>query len=197
MTDTIDVLAGIEPGSFLDTLRRRKPITRDNAQASFDALFTPPAWGDVSEADRAAVATFVAAIHADAPGLRFYAARLRSVAPALSAAVESEAQAGANTGPYGAYPAGKLSREDQPGPEYTVAPAHRAALGEKLSAALEHAHMLVFHLRDSAPHRLRKLESAGWSPDAIVTLSQLVAFLSFQLRAAAGLRALNASKDPS
>jgi len=34
------------------------------------------------------------------------------------------------------------------------------------------------------------LHNAGWSTNDIVTLSQLVAFLAFQIRAVAGLRAL-------
>ncbi len=75
-----------------------------------------------------------------------------------------------------------------------MSPARRAALGDKLCAALEHAHMLVFHPRDSASGLLRTLEAAGWSADDIVTISQLVAFLSFQVRAAAGLRALDANR---
>jgi uncharacterized protein YciW len=37
------------------------------------------------------------------------------------------------------------------------------------------------------------LLDAGWSNGGIVTLSQLVAFLAFQLRAAAGLRILAAT----
>jgi uncharacterized protein YciW len=41
-----------------------------------------------------------------------------------------------------------------------------------------------------APPALRALLDAGWSTTDIVTLSQLVAFLSFQIRVAAGLRAL-------
>ena len=38
MTDVIDQLAGIRPAS-VDALRRRRPVTRDSCQASFDALF--------------------------------------------------------------------------------------------------------------------------------------------------------------
>ena len=197
MKDAIDELAGIALGSWLDALRRRKPVTRDNAQESFDALFSPASFGGVSAAERAAVAVFVAGLHADEPGSRFYGARLRAsgASAALAAAAAGEVQAGAGQGPYGHYPAGPLSAEDRPGPAYEVAPAHRAALGERLCAAFEHVHMLVFHIRDAAPDALRKLERAGWSADDIVTLSQLAAFLSFQLRAAAGLRALAASKE--
>jgi len=40
---------------------------------------------------------------------------------------------------------------------------------------------------------MQALLAAGWSSTAIVTLSQLVAFLSFQVRTVAGLRTLGAS----
>jgi uncharacterized protein YciW len=52
------------------------------------------------------------------------------------------------------------------------------------------AHLLVFHPRDAAPARLQALLDAGWSTTDIVTLSQIIAFLSFQIRVAAGLRVL-------
>jgi CMD domain protein len=187
--DAIDTLAGIAPGSALDALRRRKPITRDGAQASFEALFGAEA--RLPPLDRAALAVFVAGLHQDAPGEAFYAAMLDN--DALKAAVGAEIRHGATAGPYGAFPAGPLSREDLPGLHYTVSPAGRAGLGGRIAAAFEHAHRLVFHPRDAAQGDLRTLEQAGWDAPDIVSLSQLVAFLSFQLRAAHGLRALAGS----
>ena len=68
--------------------------------------------------------------------------------------------------------------------------AHRELLGERLSAALAHAHLLVFHPRDASPAALQALLDAGWSSTGIVTLSQLVAFLAFQIRVVTGLQAL-------
>jgi uncharacterized protein YciW len=50
--------------------------------------------------------------------------------------------------------------------------------------------MLVFHPRDATQAALQALLDAGWSTTDIVTLSQIVAFLSFQIRAVTGLRAL-------
>jgi uncharacterized protein YciW len=55
---------------------------------------------------------------------------------------------------------------------------------------LEHAHLLVFHPRDANPAALQAMLDAGWSSTGIVILSQLVAFLAFQIRVAAGLRTL-------
>lgn len=86
-----------------------------------------------------------------------------------------------------------LSSEDKPGPALKVTEANRKVLGPRLAAALEHAHMLVFHPRDASPASLKALIDAGWTTADIVTLSQLVAFLSFQIRAVAGLRALDAA----
>ena len=62
--------------------------------------------------------------------------------------------------------------------------------GARLSAALMHAHLLVFHPRDAGAQDLQALLDAGWSPTDIVTLSQLVAFLAFQVRVVAGLQVL-------
>ena len=64
-------------------------------------------------------------------------------------------------------------------------------LGPRLAAAFDHLHLLVFHPRDAAPEALQTLLDAGWSTTDIVTLSQLAAFLSFQIRVAAGLRVLS------
>ena len=89
---------------------------------------------------------------------------------------------------------GPLSAEDEPGPVFAAQESSLAALGPRLAAALAHVHMLLLHVRDAAPSHLRALEAAGWSATGIVTLSQLVSFLSFQLRVAAGLRALDRSR---
>ena len=96
-------------------------------------------------------------------------------------------------GPYGRYPEGPLSAEDKAGPVYRVSDESRAVLGPRLAAALEHTHLLVFRPRDASAAALQALLDAGWSTTDIVTLSQLVAFLSFQIRVVAGLRALAAA----
>jgi CMD domain protein len=192
-TDVIDTLAGLAPGSPLVVIRDRKPVTREHAQASYRALFEPMDAGDVTLQERFALATFVAGLHAQKEITAFYAVGLARTSPAgaVTAALSSEIARGSASGPYGAYPKGPLSKEDVPGPIYSVAAT--AALGPRLSAALAHVHMLVFHPRDANPAALQKLLDAGWSNAGIVTLSQLVAFLSFQIRAAAGLRTLAAT----
>lgn len=187
--DVIDTLVGITPGSALDTIRARRPEARAQAQASYRALLALEAPGAITAQERFAVATFVAGLHGDAATASFYAARL-SAPTALRDAIDAAVADGKTQGPYGSYPAGPLSREDTIGPAYRVSDAGRRALGPRLAAAFEHVHLLVFHPRDAMPEALQRLLDAGWSTTDIVTLSQIVAFLSFQLRVVAGLRTL-------
>jgi len=63
-------------------------------------------------------------------------------------------------------------------------------VSHRLAAALAHTHLLVYRPRDSSADALQTLLDAGWSTTGIVTLSQLVAFLNFQLRVVAGLTVL-------
>lgn len=186
--DIIDALAGIRAGSALDTVRARRSVSRDNARRAYELLLHPEEPGDVSLDERRAIAAFVALLHGDEAVAQHYAELLD--APDLRRAVAAEARKAAAEGPYGRYPAGSLSREDADGPVYQAGDEARAQLGPRLAAALEHAHLLVFHPRDAKGEALGRLVAAAWSADGIVTLSQLVSFLAFQIRAATGLRAL-------
>ena len=192
--DVIDALVGITPGSPLDAIRARRPEARAQAQATYRALFAPEAPGNVSAQERFAVGAFVAGLHDDAAIAAAYAGRLAATgAPApLKDAIDAAIKEAKTRGPYGSYPAGPLSNEDTAGPVYRVEATTRRALGARLAAAFEHVHMLVFHPRDAAPAALQALLDAGWSTTDIVTLSQIVAFLSFQIRVIAGLRVLAA-----
>lgn len=192
MTDMIAEFAGLSANSPLHTLRARREQARTHSQASYDALFKPHDPAGFPVLDRLAVAMFTAGIQGQTAIATHYsdaytAAHGRSAIPAATetAIVEADAH-----GPYGSYPAGPLSREDAPGPEFRVGTALRQTLGPRLVAAYEHAHMLVFHPRDASPAHLQALLDAGWATPDIVTLSQLVAFLSYQVRIVAGLRAM-------
>ncbi|MFI4998697.1 MAG: CMD domain protein [Reyranellales bacterium] len=192
MNDVIDTLAGIAPGSRLDTIRTLRPEARKHAQMSYLGLFEPAHAGGVSAQERFAVASFVAGLHGRPETSTFYSKGLAScgASPALQAAVAACVAAAKTSGPYGSYPKGPLSVENTAGPIYRVAADTRPALGARLAAAFEHVHMLVFHPRDAAPPSLQSVLDAGWSTTDVVTLSQLVAFLSFQIRVVAGLRTL-------
>jgi CMD domain protein len=190
--DIIDHLAGIAPGSSLDTIRARRLQARENAQKSYLALFEPADFGDVAAYERDAVAAFVAGVHDEPTVAAFYFAKLAD-RPELVAALKAEIEGGKTKGPYGAFPEGPLSIEDTAGLIYQVVADRKPIFGAKLAAALEHAHLLVYRPRDAAPAAMQALLDAGWSTNAIVTLSQLVAFLSFQVRSVVGLRTLGAA----
>lgn len=75
--------------------------------------------------------------------------------------------------------------------------AHYAGFGladpttDRLVPALAFARLLTFTPVEATPGALQALTNAGWSLRGIVTLAQLVAFVSFQSRLLLGLRALN------
>lgn len=193
--DIIDTLAGIEPGSALDAIRARRIQARENAQKSYLSLFEPVDAGEVSLVERAAVALFVIGLHREPNVAAFYRAKLAATADGarLIEAIEVEIARGETSGPYGAFPAGPLSVENKAGLIYRVSAERKPELGVRLVAAFEHAHLLVFRPRDAASADMKALLAAGWSDTDIVTFSQLVAFLSFQVRVVTGLRVLGAS----
>ncbi len=184
--DIIDLLAGIAPGDALSTVRDQRAQARENAQRSFAALLEPAEAGTFPLAERYAVAAFVAQLHGFAEAADFYGDLLGDEAPDLAGAIAAAARSAAATGPFGAYREPGLRSESTAGASWSADPA----LGVRLAAALTHVHLLVFRPRESSPEALRALVDAGWSADDIVSLSQLIAFLSFQLRVAWGLRVL-------
>ena len=191
MSDVIDRLVGIAPGSPLDAVRSRRPEARANAERSHAVLFSPPEPGTFTADERHAVGVFVAALHGAEDLAALHADGLAAT-PSLRTVLRAAAGEARADGPYGHYPPGPLSRENADGPIWAVSPDMRAALGERLATALEHAHLLVLHPRDATPGALRALTDAGWSADDVVTLSQIVSFTAFQLRVVAGLRVLAA-----
>ncbi|MFT3888440.1 MAG: CMD domain protein [Arachnia sp.] len=191
MADIISTLAGLTPGSRVDGLRDLRPQARANAQLSFESLFEPADPGTFPLEERLAVALFVAGLHDDAPAAEFYADLLGDVASDdLVAAVRAAADATRVPGPTGTYREPLLAGESVPTTEAVLPEDAVAVLGARLTAGLAHAHLLVLHPRDARQSHQERLLVAGWSLNDIVTLSQAVAFLSFQLRAAAGLRVL-------
>lgn len=187
--DIIDLLAGIGPASPLAAVRDQRPQARENAQRSFRALLEPTDDRGLTLVERYAVAAFVAQLHGFAEASAFYRDLLADEAPALVDRIAAAASAAAARGPYGQYREPRLQSEGVDGLRWRADPA----LGARLAAALTHAHLLVFRPREARAEHLQALVDAGLTPDQIVSLSQLVAFLSFQLRTAWGLRALAAS----
>lgn len=193
--DIINLLAGIRAGSKVDHIRSERPETRANAQKSYLALFEPVEQGDVTQTERLAVAAFVAGLHRADQVAEFYASGLAEIpgGASLIGAVNAEVEKGSTQGPYGRFPSGPLSVEDKPGAAFSISEFNAVILGKKLTAVLEHSHLLVFRPREASPAALQKLLDAGWSTTAIVTLSQIVAFLAFQIRVVVGLSTLAAA----
>ena len=197
--DVVDALAGVAPGDELDRARARRPDARAHAQGSFAALFVPADAAEVTLAERAAVALFVARLHEEPAAVAFYGALLRETGggPGLEPLIVAEAARAAGRGPYGAF-RGDHAGESEAGPAYEVTSVEAAyALGDRLAAALEHTHLLVLHPRDAAREHLQRLLDAGWSTTGVVTLSQLISFLAFQLRVVHGLAAVRGSGSGS
>ncbi|MBF4561339.1 CMD domain protein [Microbacterium sp. VKM Ac-2870] len=194
--DIIDLLAGIAPGDVLAAVRDQRAQARENAQRSFEALLEPAEPGTFALSERYAVASFVSQLHGFAEATAFYGDLLGDEAPALTVVVADAATAAAATGPFGAYREPDLRGEATDGVRWAPDAATAAALGPRLSAAFTHTHLLVFRPREARAQALQALVDAGWSADDIVSLSQLVAFLSFQLRVAWGLRLLAAASAP-
>ncbi|HEY3549161.1 MAG TPA: CMD domain protein [Propionicimonas sp.] len=188
MPDLIDELVGVAAGSRLDGLRAKRPVARSDAQATYDGLITAPS--DLARAtapERAAIGWWVAAL-SGAPSLVVHYGALLD--PAVRAALVAALPAATTSGPYGSYPPGPLSDEDEDGLRWAASDELRDAIGERLAAALEHAHLLTYRPREASPAALQALLDAGWSTDGVVTVSQLVAFTHFQLRVVAGLTVL-------
>jgi len=195
-TDVVDHLLGVRPGDRLDRIRAARPEARAHAQKAYEALFHPVDDSELSVAERLAVATFVVGLHGAEDLRDYYLERLEAAVgtsgSAVVGAVEDETAEARGTGPYGIYREPGLAAESRPGPAFKV--SDETVLGGRLSAALEHAHLLVLRPREATPEALGRLLAHGWSTTGIVTLSQLVAFLAFQVRVVHGLRQLAAAK---
>ncbi|MFK4825016.1 CMD domain protein [Paenochrobactrum sp. BZR 588] len=190
--DIIDQLAGVKAGSSLDHLRARRPVTKEQAQASWEVLFQPANETEISITERLAVGLFVSELHGDVASRKLYETKLKNQPDGeqLADIIRKIAQTNKAEGPYGHFPQGPLSAEDQDGPSFVQSKEHAQVVSQRLWAALTHAHFLVFHPRDANPDRLKILTNAGWSATGIITLSQLISFLAFQLRVVSGLKIL-------
>lgn len=186
-TDVIDEISGATP----EVAALRRPVNREQSQASFDALFSPVDDGAFPLAERWLIAAFVTRLTATDRTAAFYALGARAATPEAAETVVDEAVAHTASGPFGVYAEPGLQAENTEGPRYKPSARVREALGERLAAGLAHAHLLTYRLRETDGASHDRLLEAGWSVDGIVTLSQLIAFLAFQQRVAAGLRVLS------
>lgn len=180
MSDIINQLSHATPD--IQRLRTARADAQANAQASFAALLEPEQPESFSYGERYAVAAFSAGIYQSRQAAEFYLDLLADeVEPALVDAVCQAIERGVSSGPY---QGGDFLTFDSVG------------LDLRLAAAFDWAHLLAFHPKDASREAIGHLDSAGWSADDIVSLSQLVSFLAFQLRVVHGLNVLGGAQFP-
>ena len=78
-------------------------------------------------------------------------------------------------------------QEEQLAAHY-AAQTEQASRSDRFQLALEHAQRLTFQPVSATSAHLTALQQAGWTLNAIVTLSQIVGFVSFQSRLVRGYR---------
>jgi CMD domain protein len=159
-SDIVDVVAGLSPGSPLATLRRQREAFVRHTQGSHDVLIAPADPAGVNLLERAVAALRVASIEHDTALMEHYRTRLQQI--------------GADAQTIGAAEQGTASKDLQP----------------RLAAILDHVALVAAAPGTATRERLDALRQAGLTPRDIVTLAQIVAFVSYQVRVVAGLRAL-------
>jgi CMD domain protein len=159
-TDIINQLAGIEPDSPLADLRSQRPEVLQYTQGSYLALFEPDDPAGVSREEREAIGLRVATLERSQVVADFHLTRLQE--HGVDDATISAIEQFPDGGP----------------------------LPVRLSAILRHADMLTRSSRSGSPGAISALREAGLTAPEIVTISQLIAYLSFEIRVLATLRAL-------
>jgi CMD domain protein len=158
--DIINQLAGLAAGSELARLRAERPETLQFAQGSYLALLEPDDPGGVSKLEREAIALRVATLERCLDVAELHRERLRTLD------VSDEMIAAIEGGSDG------------------------AGLPARLTTILRHADLLTTSSRTGSPAALELLTEAGLTARDIVTVSQLIAYLSYQIRMIATLRAM-------
>jgi alkylhydroperoxidase domain protein/CMD domain protein len=168
VTDVIAELSGIQPDSALAELRAQRPEAMTHAQGSYTALFDPTEVRGLSRTERLAVALRVATLHNATSAAMHYRQRLAALVRDANVVVAAAER---------------------------TAGAHRGS--PRLQALLRHADLLSTRPAQAGPENLQALADVGLTTQAIVTLSQTIAFVSFQVRVVAILELLDATERPS
>ena len=165
--DLIDRLVGLAPGSRTYAARHQREKVAVATQGSYNALFDP-ALPDLTLTERLLVA--------------LYASRL-TPAPELAAHYRErllQAQADA-----------ALIQVAETGEPQDAQHLNQP----RLAAILTFTRTLIDKPVEGDKAALLALPAAGISTPAVVALSQLIAFLSYQVRLVAGLKAMKASEE--
>jgi CMD domain protein len=158
--DVVDAAVGLSVASPVAALRRQREVFVRHTQGSHDVLIAPADPAGVSLVERAAVALRVASIEQDAALVAHYRARLEEVG------ADRDVVAAAGDG------------------------GEARGLSARLATVLEHVSVVTTVPGSATRARLDALRDVGLAPRDIVTITQIVAFVSYQVRVVAGLRAL-------
>jgi len=150
--DVINTLAGIAPDSALAAIRALRPDVVRHTQGSYDALLAPAEPVGLTLAERAKVALRVARLEGNATLADHYRHQLTQLG------VHGETIAGVEQ-----FPAGPT-------------------LEPRVAAILHHVDRLTNEPASATQAHLAALQAHGLCVREIVTLSQLIAFLSYQVR---------------
>ncbi len=162
--DVFGILADIQPGSLAASLREQRPDLTRFSQASYESLFDPASDDSLSGRERELVALRIALLTPDVPLAAWHRDR-------LTAATGTAATVTAVTG----------------------FPAVSPELTPREVAILHHTDLLTQRPVDAERSDIDALRTAGLTTLEIVTLSQLIAFVAFQVRVLATLRAFGAT----
>ena len=160
-TDILNTLLGLAKESPLVTLRAGRAAATEHTQGSYDALFGDDPITAVSDVERLAAALRVSVLH-DEPAFVEHFTRLLREAPGGA----DEVVRGVVNWP------------------------RSGDLAARLAAILGHVELLVLNPAAATPADLGLLQTAGLSAPEIVTVSQIIAFTSFQIRVYVGLALL-------
>lgn len=153
--------AAVAPGSRAAAVLNERSRVLELSQQSHDAVLSPTDPGGLSLALRAALATRVATINADEALTTHYRALLDAT--------------------------------DTPSDVRALADLAQAPDGGDtwLAAVVAHADLLATAPQDSTKATIEALGQAGVADADIVRLTQLIGFVTYQVRFAAGLRLIN------
>ena len=165
--DVVDQVAGVNDGSATHALRHAREKVATATQGSYDALFGPALPGRLTLGERLLVALYACRL-TPAPELaEHYRARLADT-PVDANALQAVEHGDVDT-----------------------------LADPRLRAILTFTRTLIERPIEGDRDALLRLPAGGLATADVVTLAQLIAFLSYQTRLVAGLRALNALNGAS
>lgn len=159
-SDLLNIIMGIGEESPLAVLRAQRADIANYIQASYDALLAPVEEAGVSRAERGLIALRVAMLDGSEPLIAHYRDYLTQLDVDCGLVAATE----------------RIELD--------------APLSLRLMALLTHVDRLTNEPELASPAHLTDLKAQGLTDANIVTISQLISFVSFQVRTIAGLQLL-------